>query len=146
MIQEYDMFYKDGAGKRRTDVYKFHCLITTYEVIMQDVELLTSIEWRCCIIDEAHRLKNKNCKLMEGLRCFDLVRRALWWLGVDTRQMCYRIKHVMKIRLVIELNVFPHLHFIATKTNDIAMILVVRKYVAVVIYLSSDFRLFDFSS
>lgn len=74
MLQEYDMFYKrEGGGGKRDDVYKFHALITTYEVIIQDVELLTRIEWRCCVIDEAHRLKNKNCKLMEGLRCFDLV-------------------------------------------------------------------------
>lgn len=68
------MFYKNSAGKRRFDAFKFHCLITTYEIIIQDVELLTQIDWRCCVIDEAHRLKNKNCKLMEGLRCFDLVR------------------------------------------------------------------------
>lgn len=73
MIQEYEMFYKDDSGRRRFDIFKFQCLITTYEVIIQDVELLAQIDWRCCVIDEAHRLKNKNCKLMEGLRCFELV-------------------------------------------------------------------------
>ena len=50
------------------DCYRFHALITTYEVIIQDVELLSQIEWRCCIIDEAHRLKNQKCKLNEGLK------------------------------------------------------------------------------
>lgn len=73
MIQEYDMFYKTESGARRTDVYKFHCVITTYEVIIQDVDLLEQIQWRCCVIDEAHRLKNKNCKLMEGLRLIHMV-------------------------------------------------------------------------
>lgn len=73
MLQEYEMFYKTESGERRFDVFKFQCLITTYEVIIQDVELLVQIDWRCCVIDEAHRLKNKNCKLMEGLRCFELV-------------------------------------------------------------------------
>lgn len=73
MIQEYDMFYKDDKSARRFDVFKFNALITTYEVIIQDVELLSQISWRCCVIDEAHRLKNQKCKLMEGLRCFELV-------------------------------------------------------------------------
>ena len=60
-------------GQRLPETFKFDALITTYEIIIADVELLTSIEWRCCIIDEAHRLKNKNCRLLEGLRLFDIV-------------------------------------------------------------------------
>ena len=58
------------------DVFKFEVLITTYEVVISDCELLSAIEWRVCIIDEAHRLKNKNCKLIEGLKMFDLVRTS----------------------------------------------------------------------
>lgn len=86
MLQDYDMFYKTESGQRRFDVFKFNALITTYEVIIQDVELLSQIEWRCCVIDEAHRLKNKNCKLMEGLRCFELVSDILshaWFYSGD---------------------------------------------------------------
>ena len=49
-------------------MYRFHALVTTYEVIIQDVELLSQIYWRVCIIDEAHRLKNQKCKLSEGLK------------------------------------------------------------------------------
>ena len=73
MIQEYELFYKDDQGQKIPDIYKFHALITTYEIIISDLELLTSIEWRCCVIDEAHRLKNRNCRLLEGLRLFDIV-------------------------------------------------------------------------
>lgn len=32
---------------------------------------------RLCIIDEAHRLKNRNCKLLEGLRLLHLEHRVL---------------------------------------------------------------------
>ena len=72
------MFYKDATTQsRRFDTFKFHAVITTYEVIIQDVELLGQIEWRCCVIDEAHRLKNKHCKLMEGLRCIDMEHKVL---------------------------------------------------------------------
>lgn len=39
---------------------------------------LNAIEWRCVIIDEAHRLKNKNCKLLEGLKLMNLVSNLLF--------------------------------------------------------------------
>jgi len=60
-------------GNRIPDVYKFHALITTYEVIISDLEELSAIDWRVAIIDEAHRLKNRNCKLLQGLSCFEMV-------------------------------------------------------------------------
>jgi len=60
-------------GNRIPDVYKFHSLITTYEVIISDLEELSAIDWRVAIIDEAHRLKNRNCKLLQGLTCFEMV-------------------------------------------------------------------------
>lgn len=73
MLQEFEMYYKDEDGKRVQDIYRFQALITTYELIISDCEMLSNIEWRCLIVDEAHRLKNKNCRLMEGLRMFDCV-------------------------------------------------------------------------
>lgn len=39
---------------------------------------LNAIEWRCVIIDEAHRLKNKNCKLLEGLKLMNLVSNLIY--------------------------------------------------------------------
>jgi len=73
MLQEYEMYYRDEEGNKIKDFYKFQAIITTYEIILSDLELLRSIEWRCIIIDEAHRLKNKNCSLIKGLRIFDFV-------------------------------------------------------------------------
>ena len=73
MLQEYEMYYKDEKGRKVREFYKFQVIITTYELIISDLEVLRDINWRCVIIDEAHRLKNKNCRLMEGLRFFDFV-------------------------------------------------------------------------
>lgn len=36
-----------------------------------------SIPFRCCVIDEAHRLKNQKCKLMEGLNNLEMEHRVL---------------------------------------------------------------------
>lgn len=59
MILEYEMYYKDEKGQRIPNLYKFNVLITTFEVIISDCLELKEIHWRCCIIDEAHRLKNR---------------------------------------------------------------------------------------
>ena len=54
-------------------MYKFNALITTFEMIISDCDVLSNIEWRCVAIDEAHRLKNRNCRLIEYLKKFDVV-------------------------------------------------------------------------
>lgn len=57
--------------------YKFDALITTFEMVLSDCPELREISWRCVIIDEAHRLKNRNCKLLDSLKMLDLVSGAL---------------------------------------------------------------------
>ncbi|XP_062044441.1 chromodomain-helicase-DNA-binding protein 7 isoform X4 [Lepus europaeus] len=57
--------------------YKFHAIITTFEMILTDCPELRNIPWRCVVIDEAHRLKNRNCKLLEGLKMMDLEHKVL---------------------------------------------------------------------
>lgn len=42
-------------------------------MILADCPELKKIHWSCVIIDEAHRLKNRNCKLLEGLKLMALV-------------------------------------------------------------------------
>ncbi|XP_064466588.1 chromodomain-helicase-DNA-binding protein 7-like isoform X3 [Ornithodoros turicata] len=77
MIQEYEMYYKDENGQRVTDVYKFQVMITTFEIVLSDCMELVAIPWRACVIDEAHRLKNRNCKLLEGLRMLNIEHSVL---------------------------------------------------------------------
>lgn len=77
MLKEYEMFYRNEAGNRITNYYKFQVMITTFEIILSDCLDLMKIPWRCCIIDEAHRLKNRNCKLLEGLRLLNMEHRVL---------------------------------------------------------------------
>lgn len=77
MLKEYEMFYRNEQGNRITSYYKFQVMITTFEIILSDCLDLREIPWRCCIIDEAHRLKNRNCKLIEGLRLLNMEHRVL---------------------------------------------------------------------
>uniref|UniRef100_A0A671NGX0 Chromodomain-helicase-DNA-binding protein 7-like n=1 Tax=Sinocyclocheilus anshuiensis TaxID=1608454 RepID=A0A671NGX0_9TELE len=76
-IQAYEMYYRDTPGRVIKGSYKFHAIITTFEMILTDCPELRSVPWRCVIIDEAHRLKNRNCKLLEGLKMMDMEHKVL---------------------------------------------------------------------
>uniref|UniRef100_A0A8C6WVQ3 DNA helicase n=1 Tax=Neogobius melanostomus TaxID=47308 RepID=A0A8C6WVQ3_9GOBI len=77
MILQYEMFYRDAQGNTIPGGLKFHGLITTFEMIMADCPELRKLNWRCVVIDEAHRLKNRNCKLLEGLKLMNLEHKVL---------------------------------------------------------------------
>jgi len=77
MIQDYEYYYKTESGKVLKEPIKFNVLITTFEMIVTDYMDLKAFNWRLCVIDEAHRLKNRNCKLLEGLRQLNLEHRVL---------------------------------------------------------------------
>ncbi|XP_061670635.1 chromodomain-helicase-DNA-binding protein 9 isoform X3 [Syngnathoides biaculeatus] len=77
MLQQYEMYARDAQGRVLRGAYKFQAVITTFEMILGGCPELNAIEWRCVIIDEAHRLKNKNCKLLEGFKLMSLEHKVL---------------------------------------------------------------------
>ncbi|TNN53613.1 Chromodomain-helicase-DNA-binding protein 8 [Liparis tanakae] len=77
MIQQYEMYFKDDKDHLIPGAYKFDALITTFEMVLSDCPELREISWRCVIIDEAHRLKNRNCKLLDSLKALDVEHKVL---------------------------------------------------------------------
>ena len=57
----------NAAKLKKSHVTKFHILITTYEVVLKDIAVLSKIKWKALIVDEAHRLKNPKARLFEEL-------------------------------------------------------------------------------
>lgn len=47
---------------------KFPVVVTSYEIVIADSKLLQRYKWKYVIVDEGHRLKNFNCKLLRELR------------------------------------------------------------------------------
>lgn len=47
---------------------KFPVVVTSYEIVIADSKLLQRYTWKYVIVDEGHRLKNFNCKLLRELR------------------------------------------------------------------------------
>jgi chromodomain-helicase-DNA-binding protein 1 len=62
------------AGTKRL---KFNVVITTYEIVLKDKDVMGSIRWQYLAVDEAHRLKNADSQLYEALSSFQTTNRLL---------------------------------------------------------------------
>jgi hypothetical protein len=71
IIREHE-FYYPGTSK-----VKFNILLTTYETLIADVEDVLHIGFEYVVVDEGHRLKNKNTKLLRCLQRLSIKRRIL---------------------------------------------------------------------
>ena len=47
---------------------KFPVVVTSYEIVIADSKVLQRYHWTYIVVDEGHRLKNFNCKLLRELR------------------------------------------------------------------------------
>ncbi|KAI9176217.1 hypothetical protein H9P43_006582 [Blastocladiella emersonii ATCC 22665] len=77
LIVDTEFYWKDARGAPVPGVFKFDVLITTYEMVMAGAAQLRPIFWRACVLDEAHKLKNKSSKISELLKGFAMDHRVL---------------------------------------------------------------------
>ncbi|KAJ2908442.1 putative ATPase, partial [Coemansia aciculifera] len=61
---------------RRLDK-NFPIVVTTYEISMRDKQSLQRFAWKFIIVDEGHRIKNMNCKLIRDLKSYQSTNRLL---------------------------------------------------------------------
>jgi len=64
-IRTYEFYYPDN---NTNGIYKFNVLLTTYNILMTDLDILQSIHWKYMIVDEAQRAKSQNTKLFSALK------------------------------------------------------------------------------
>jgi hypothetical protein len=46
----------------------FPVCVTSFEILMRDSKALCRYQWKYIVVDEGHRLKNSECKLLRELR------------------------------------------------------------------------------
>ncbi|CAI2167043.1 13618_t:CDS:10 [Funneliformis geosporum] len=51
--------------------------ITSYEIVMNDRKYLQKFSWKYIVVDEGHRIKNLNCKLIRELKSYHSANRLL---------------------------------------------------------------------
>ncbi|KAL3680801.1 hypothetical protein R1sor_023757 [Riccia sorocarpa] len=61
----------------KQDRIKFDVLLTSHEMVNLDQSILRAIKWECLIVDEGHRLKNKDLKLIQTYEAFAAHQRVL---------------------------------------------------------------------
>merc|ERR1719466_607 len=74
VIRENELSFEDNAVRKgdkasriKASTVKFHCLLTSYEMISMDAACLGSVQWEVLVVDEAHRLKNNQSKFFKVL-------------------------------------------------------------------------------
>lgn len=61
VIQQFEFAPPPGSPR----AFKFEVLVTTYEIALRDSDLLRNVPWVYLMVDEAHRLKNKQSALYQ---------------------------------------------------------------------------------
>jgi ATP-dependent DNA helicase len=54
-----------------------YVFLTSYEIAINDRPHFRNVSWRYIVVDEGHRLKNHNCKLIKELKQYESVNRML---------------------------------------------------------------------
>jgi len=74
----------DRAEIRRTKMPKgakvtesFPVVVTSYEILIRDVKHLQKYQWKYIVVDEGHRLKNFDCRLLRELRTIPTANKLL---------------------------------------------------------------------
>ena len=65
------------AGRIIPSMFNFQVMVTTYEMITSGLVQLKMLPWRAAIFDEAHKLKNRNSKIVDTVRQYRIDHRVL---------------------------------------------------------------------
>lgn len=66
VMREYEWYFEDRP--HTPDFLKFDVLVTTYDTLIGDFDIIGQIPWRVAVVDEAHRLRNIKGKLLECMK------------------------------------------------------------------------------
>lgn len=69
---------EESANKEEDESRKaFPIVVTTYEMVIKDRMALAPYEWGYIVVDEGHRLKNLDCKLMREIKKYNTAGRMI---------------------------------------------------------------------
>lgn len=66
VLREYEWYFEDRP--HTAEFLKFDVLVTTYDTLISDFDVISQIPFRVAVVDEAHRLRNQKGKLLECMR------------------------------------------------------------------------------
>eukprot|EP00978_Attheya_sp_CCMP212_P016788 scaffold44276_cov43-Attheya_sp.AAC.3 len=81
VMREYEWYYEDRP--HTPDYLKFDVLVTTYDTLIGDFDIIGQVPWRVTVVDEAHRLRNVKGKLLECMK--EISARGILHYGFQSR-------------------------------------------------------------
>merc|ERR1719342_1954568 len=66
-----------AKGEELDGKMMMNVVVTSYEIAMNDRAAFSSIRWRYIVVDEGHRVKNMNCRLIRELKQYHSANRLL---------------------------------------------------------------------
>lgn len=75
--QEREEIRKKHMKMQQQSKFEFPVVVTSYEICMNDKSFLANYQWRYIVVDEGHRLKNMNCRLIKELMTYNSANRLL---------------------------------------------------------------------
>jgi chromodomain-helicase-DNA-binding protein 1 len=118
VIIEHELFWNlSAAGPESANprVTKFNIMISTYEIVLKDKDILKTIEWNFLVVDEAHRLKNSGSALHEALKEFVTANRLL----ITGTPLQNSLKELWALLNFLEPRKFPSLSQFETQYSDL---------------------------
>lgn len=64
-------------SKKKETSFEFPVIVTSYEIVMNDRKYLQRYNWKYIVVDEGHRIKNMNCRLIRELKSYASANRLL---------------------------------------------------------------------
>jgi ATP-dependent DNA helicase len=68
---------KKAQEEEEQPMSDFPVVVTTYDIIIRDRVHLSKYNWGYIVVDEGHRLKNLNCKLMKEIKQYHSAGRMI---------------------------------------------------------------------
>ncbi|XP_048636395.1 CHD3-type chromatin-remodeling factor CHR7-like [Brassica napus] len=103
VIRDHEFYFPKGHnkmtginGESKQERMKFDVILTSCEMINVDTEILKPIKWKCMIVDEGHRLKNKNSELFNSLKPYTSEHRVLVRKNLDDEAAVLEEAHAIE--------------------------------------------------
>ena len=68
---------RNGVSRPIVEGAQLPVMITSYDILMRDIANFRKFNWGYLVVDEGHRLKNKDCRLMRELKSLNTQQRLL---------------------------------------------------------------------
>lgn len=116
IVRQYEWHGNDLCGlSKKTAAYKFHVLLTTYEMVLADSTHLRAVPWEVLVVDEGHRLKNSGSKLFSLLNTYSFQHRVL----LTGTPLQNNLGEMFNLLNFLQPASFPSLSLFEEKFNDL---------------------------